>query len=69
MWMPNEQKKPKPSMLGAGMAKQAGSVMEIQRRIQEIELRMADNDYVPTQAELSELAQLRGRLQDAMKQK
>jgi hypothetical protein len=56
-------------MLGAGMAKQAGSVMEIQRQIREIEMRMADADYIPTDEEQSRLAQLRGRLHDAMKQK
>lgn len=62
-------KAPKASMLGTGGAAQAGSAMEIMRRIREIELRMTDSNYVPTAAEESELAQLRGRLQDAQKKK
>ena len=63
------EKKPKPSMLGSGMAAKAGSTLEIQRRLREFEMRMTDPDYIPTEAEKSEMMQLRGRLEEMNRKK
>ena len=60
----NPTKKPAPSILGSGLAFKAGNAAAINLRIREIELRMSDPDYIPTAAEQSELAQLRGQLSE-----
>lgn len=53
----------KSSMLGTGGAGQAGSALELRKKIQELELRLTEPSYVPTQDEESRLAQLRGALE------
>jgi len=54
-------------MLGTGGAAQAGSALQLRKQIQEIELRMTDPDYVPTEAEKARLRQLRGALENLRK--
>lgn len=62
-------KSPKPSMLGTGGAFKAGSALELQKQIREIEFRMTDPGYVPTAAEESRLKQLRGALEALSRKK